>query len=129
MAARLFLQPVSQGVHQRLPIAQGRKLFFFRIAQQQLHLFRQPLRGDLTVQRLKPILEAFEVGAERAIESIEMFFVLDQSYPGQVIKIFRGKSRDVLLETCQHRQVFGDRYRYARVAQTMEKINEHRADS
>ena len=93
--ALLLLEPLGEPLHQLVP-AQCLDLRAFFLREMSLGQQLQPVFGQRFLQRLECLLDALEVLRERAVEPVEMFFVLDQRGAGQEIEIVHAETRDVL---------------------------------
>src|SRR5690606_28410561 len=88
-------------------------------------LFKFAAQPVIRYQRLDDvlhILQILEIQAEGAIETIEVFFVLDQTGAREEIKLLGIGEGEILRQRLDQRQQFLDRNRNARVFQTEEKI-------
>ena len=89
MAPLLFGQPLAQRIHQRLQAAQALDLRLLVVRQQLFgQLLQPPLGQGAGVQKVADIdlFKPRERVRERAVEAVDMAFVLDQHQPGQAVE-------------------------------------------
>lgn len=83
MTFLLFFKAFLELLDQLVQAAQGLDLGAFFIGQRTLEFLAQPVFGDQRFEVLVKVLQALEVGRERAVELVEMALVLHQDGPGR----------------------------------------------
>ncbi len=125
MPALLLFEALLELLYQLVQPAQRFDLRLFLLAQEFLEFLAQPL---LRYQRLDDVVNRFdvpEIGAERTIELVEIFLVLDQYRAAEIVERIDVGKYHPRAQRPQQVKVFADRYRDAAAAQTVKEIDQH----
>ncbi len=131
VALLLLFQALLQRLHELVPahLLDGGFLLGREFALQDL---AQPVGGHLLAE-VGHHLDALEVGAERAVELVEVLLVLDQDGAREVVEVvdapavFGLRADDARLQRLQQGEVFLDRHRQLAGAQRVEEVDQHGA--
>ncbi|MNT05159.1 hypothetical protein D3C72_1397690 [compost metagenome] len=123
MALLLLLQQFVQAVHQ-LVVAEFLQLRLLLLGQLALHALEKPVERNRRV-RVEGRVDALEILGKRAVELVEMCFILDQGQARQIVKIIHRSADDVLLQRLKQGQKFLDRDGNLRVLEREEEIDQH----
>jgi hypothetical protein len=81
----------------------------------------EPVLRQRLLQVLERLLDTLEVLREGLVEAVEVLLVLDQRGAREEIEVVDAEAGDAALQRLEQREVFGDRGRYARLTQRVEK--------
>jgi hypothetical protein len=127
VAFLLLFEALFQGGHQLVPahLLDGGLLFRAQFELQGLaQPFQRQVLGEVGQQ-----FDALEVGAEGAVELVEVRLVLDQRRTRQEIEVIDRRADDLGLEGFEQSQVFLDGYRQLGSTKRVKEVNQHGAAS
>jgi hypothetical protein len=81
--------------------------------------------SDLALAGVEYRLDALEVGAEGAVELVEVGFVLDHHQAREEIKLVERRGDDALFQGFEQGQEFLDRDRDLGIAQREKEVDQH----
>src|SRR5690606_34617231 len=125
VALLLLLEDLAQPLHQLVEAAQGLDRGLLLGGELALHHPPEPLLGDVE-RELGDRFDALEVGAERAVELVEVALVLDERGLREMVEVVDRRGDDLALHGFEQHQVFLDRDGQLGAAQVLEEVDQHR---
>ena len=123
----LFGHALGECAHDLLPSAQRLDLFHFLGGEHSFQGVLHPAFGNIRGGQGEELFRPLEIVGEGLVERIEKAFVLHQGGAGQMIELVYVRIDHAGLHGVQEAQEFLGGHWHARVAQVIEKFDEHLA--
>ncbi|MCY1542737.1 hypothetical protein D9M68_785000 [compost metagenome] len=121
----LLLEALLELLDQLVEAAEALDLGLLFLGEVLLEFLAQPLLGDHRLEEVVELVEALEVGAEGAVEFVEVALVFDHHRAGEVVELVHVGEHDVVLERVDQVEQLADRDRHLGRAHFVEQVEQH----
>ncbi|MCY1284770.1 hypothetical protein D9M70_336870 [compost metagenome] len=125
VALLLLLEALLELLDQLVQAAEGLDLRALLVGQHALELLAQPFLGNQRLEVVVELLQTVEVGAERAVELIEMALVLHHDGAGEVVELVHVGEHHAVLQRIDQVEQLAHRHRHPGRAHFVEQVEQH----